>query len=635
MKSFVLTIIGLGPRGLTLLDRLIETYRWKKPDYRLRVHAVEPGEPGQGVHRSSLLDHLLVNTPARMITMFPHQAIAGAPARREGPSLPEWARMAGYRRVGSHYLVCDVEVGEEISDEDYLPRGLLGKYLSWYFDKTVSNLPGGLTVVHNKLRAIDVAFRGGEIVAVKLETGFQLKTDFLFVATGHGVSQPSSREIAFSKFVRDNEHRNGKLLFIRDPYPLEKLESVDSRATVALQGSGLTAHDIIAELTVGRGGEFVQDGNRLVYRTSGREPSLLLFSRSGLPFCARAVNQKKVGALYKAHFFRTDVILAMRNKALAAGGDGRLDFDRDVLPLMVKEMAYVYAVASRGSICEPSSYEPSAQDLESVEAAMHPLRSSTFQSIQEFKRFIVDYLEADLRQAELGNQAAPIKAAVEVIRESRECLRLAVEYCGLTAESHKKFDARYQPMMNRLTFGPPMQRNRELLALIRAGVLDLAAGPDPTIRTDERACKFVVTSEFTQDRHSVSADVLILGRIDLFRPAVDTSPFYRNLLSRGIVRPFCNGDYHASGLDIDRNSHPLTNSGVPVSNMWVVGYPVEGAHFFTHALPLPLFKSRHVMDADRCVLDLFDNLSRPSLHGADMVSHARRQTRVGADHASN
>src|SRR5436305_579995 len=138
MKPVVLTIIGLGPRGLTVLDRLIETYRWKKPDYRLLINAVEPGQPGQGVHRSSLPDYLLVNTPGRMITMFPHQAIAGAPARREGPSLPEWARKAGYRRVGSRYVVGDIKIGEEISDEDYLPRGLLGKYSSWYSDKTVS-----------------------------------------------------------------------------------------------------------------------------------------------------------------------------------------------------------------------------------------------------------------------------------------------------------------------------------------------------------------------------------------------------------------------------------------------------------------------------------------------------------------
>jgi hypothetical protein len=325
----------------------------------------------------------------------------------------------------------------------------------------------------------------------------------------------------------------------------------------------------------------------------------------------------------------------MRNKALAAGGDGRLDFDRDVLPLMVKEMAYVYAVATRGSIDEPSSYQPTERELESVETAMHPLRSAKFQSIREFKRFIVDYLEADLREAEVGNQTSPIKAAVEVIRESRECLRLAVEYCGLTAESHKRFDEQHQPMMNRLTFGPPMQRNRELLALMKAGILDVAAGPDPTIRPDSQACKFVITSEFARDRHSVSADVLILGRIDLFRPAADSSLFYRNLFGHGIVRSFCNGDYHSSGLDIDRNSHPLTSSGVPVSNMWVVGYPVEGPHFFTHALPLPLFKSRHVMDADRCVLELFDNLLKRSLRGAEMVSYTRLEGDVGVDHASN
>lgn len=617
MTLFVFAIVGLGPRGLTLLDRLIETYRWKQPDYQLTVHLVDPGDPGEGVHGSCQPDHLLVNTPGRMITMFPKEAIAGAPPREVGPSLPEWARLAGYRRIGSRYQICDADIGDEIGDEDYLPRGLLGKYLSWYFDRTVGDLPAGLSVVHNKLRATDAEIRDDKIVSVEFETGFRLQTDFVFVATGHGVNRPNSQEQAFGEFVKDNSYRNDKLLFYRDPYPLVKLADVRPEATVALQGCGLTAHDIIAELTVARGGEFAPLGDQLSYHKSGREPRLLLFSRSGLPFCARAVNRKEAGSLYKAHFFKPDAIAAIRDEAIARGLDGRLDFDLDVLPLLKKEMAYVYATTKHGTACNPSSYEPDDEDYESIERAMHPLRFARFNDILQFRQHIIAYLEADILDASLGNQTGPIKAAVEVIRDSRQCLRLAVEFCGLTAESHQRFDAHHQPMMNRLAFGPPLQRNRELLALIRAGVLDIAAGPSPTVHPDVQQGKFVVTTEFEQERHAVSADVLILGRIDFFRPLQDTSLFYRNLSVRGIVRPFCNGTYHPGGLDINRENHPLMLNGAPVSNMWVVGYPVEGAHFFTHALPLPLLNSRHVLDADRCVLELFEALS----NGAQTESH--------------
>ena len=50
---------------------------------------------------------------------------------------------------------------------------------------------------------------------------------------------------------------------------------ISPQAVVAIQGLGLTGHDVIAELTVGRGGRFAETGSRLRYLPSGREPRLL------------------------------------------------------------------------------------------------------------------------------------------------------------------------------------------------------------------------------------------------------------------------------------------------------------------------------------------------------------------------
>ncbi len=552
-------------------------------------------------------DHLLVNTPGRMITMFPHEAIKGAPSRYVGPSLPEWARMQGYRRIGSRYQVGSA--GEEISDEDYLPRRLLGEYLSWYYRQTVETLPEGLTVVHNKLRAANIEVDGANVASIELESGYRLKVDYSFLATGHGVSRPNKEQLLFERFVEENSNANNNLLFLRDPYPLVKLAGVPPGSAVALQGCGLAAHDIIAELTVGRGGSFSRNGNALRYERSGREPHLFLFSRNGLPFSARAVNQKTPGILHKSYFFTPDAIMEMRSRAIDEGRGDRLDFDRDVLPLMIKEMAFVRARTSGDFSGSPTDYKPSKADIDSIEQAMEPLRHTKFNDIEEFRRFVLNYLKADLSEAEQGNLASPIKAAVEVIRDSRASLRLAVEFRGLTPESHKRFDQVHQPMMNRLAFGPPMQRNQELLALIDAGIVEIGAGPSATVLTDAQTGKFVISSKFDGGLYSIKTDVLILGRLDHFRPEHDSSMLYSNLLASGVVRPFRNGDYHPFGIDIDENSHPLMRNGNPVANLWAVGYPVEGAHFFTHALPLPLLKSRHIMDADRCVLALFQDLA--------------------------
>lgn len=625
MHSFVLTIIGLGPRGLILLDRVIEAYRWRETEYQLKIHLVDPGEPGQGVHRQNQPYYLQTNTPGSMLTVSPNEPIQGAPLRSFGPSVTEWARLRGYRRIGSDFRIADSRSGDDIAEEDSLPRSILGEYLNWYYNRTIEDLPEGISLTYHKHRATDVVVCDDTIVSIELDNGIRIRTDFLFVASGHGNSQPDLQESYLEQFVSDHAAKNGKLRFIRNPHASKMLGDVNSRATVAVQGYGLTAYDVISELTVGRGGEFISHPAGLEYRKSGLEPRLLIFSRRGIPFSARAVNQREPRKLYQAHFFNVEAVTAIRKKALKSGGTGQLDFDRDLLPLLVKDMAYAYSHAKGQTSCHPSEYESTEQDRITIENLMYPLRSMRFDDIDGYRQFVIKYLSDDLLQAKIGNVASPIKAAVEVIRTARPCLRLAVDFGGLTPQSHEQFDNYHVPMINHLALGAPLHRNQELLALFAAGVLDVAAGPNPTIEPDAKTSQIVVRSKFEQSNSAGSVDVLVAARIAPSRPEDDSSAFCRNLLACGIARPYYNGTYHPGGLDIDRQNRLVTKSGKTVCNTWVVGYPVEGPNFFTYVLPLPGINSRPVLDADRCVLGLFKSLSERCHQRPVLSDHSNQE----------
>lgn len=623
MHSFVLTIIGLGPRGLILLDRVIEAYRWRETEYQLKIHLVDPGEPGQGVHRHIQPHYLLTNTPGSMLTISPNEPIRGAPPRSYGPSLAEWARLKGYRRVGSDFRISESGSGDEITEEDSLPRSILGEYLTWYYNRATENLPDGISLTYHKHRATDIAFCGNTIVAVELETGVRIRTDFLFVASGHGTDQPNVEERHLEQFVSEHAAKNSKLRFVRNPHT-SALGEIDPQATVAVQGFGLTAYDVISELTLGRGGEFIPQPAGFEYRKSGLEPRLLIFSRRGVPFSARAVNQREPAKSYQAHFFNVEAVTAIRNSNLKSGGNGQLDFDRDLLPLLVKEMAYAYSKARGETSCHPSEYEPAEPDRITIENLMHPLRSSKFDDIDEYRKFVVKYLSDDLTEAKRGNVAGPIKAAVEVIRTARPCLRSAVDFSGLTPQSHERFDTHHVPMMNHLALGAPLHRNQELLALFAAGVLDVAAGPNPTIEVDAERSQLAITSRYEHSTSVSFVDVLIAARIASSRPQESSSAFYRNLLACGAARPYYNGAYHPGGVDIDRQNRLLTKRGTPVCNTWVVGYPVEGPNFFTYVLPLPGINSRPVLDADHCVLGLFKSLSEKCRQRSAASGHSNQ-----------
>ena len=88
-------------------------------------------------------------------------------------------------------------------------------------------------------------------------------------------------------------------------------------------------------------------------------------------------------------------------------------------------------------------------------------------------------VRADLREAEAGNLGSPVKAATDVLRDTREALRSAVEYGGLTPASHRYFVEEFNAVTNRISFGPPRRRNLEYLALHAAGIIDIAGGPGP------------------------------------------------------------------------------------------------------------------------------------------------------------
>lgn len=605
-------IIGMGPRGLTLLERLLEHVRKPGGAQPLHIHVVDPGGRGEGAHPADQPDHLLVNTVASQITMFAPSSVAG-----DGPglTLTEWARQAGYRRHEGRFQRVEGCAGEDISDADHLPRSLLGEYLGWVFRQVVRKLPAHVTLRQHRSAALDIEEDSQGAFLVKLADGHALRGDFVFLATGHGRRAPTAWDAEVERFVDEQQTRNQKLAYVRSPYPIRRLDDLRADATVAIQGFGLTSHDVVSALTVGRGGRFEQDAaGALRYQPSGEEPRLLLVSRSCLPFAARGVNQKGLTGRHQARFFTAQAVRSIRERSLARGAGPRIDFEAEVLPLVLKEMAYAWRCTAQACAVDADSFEPSPQEMQAISDILWPLRGRAFRDAAQFRAFFLNAVRKDLAEADMGNLTSPAKAATDVLRDTREALRAAVEFAGLTPQSHRLFLEEFNAITNRVSFGPPRRRNRELLALVDAGVLDLAGGPGARIRCDAGSAKFVVDTDYLDEHQSVRADVLVSARLDTFSPLTDDAPLYAAALRRGLLRPFFNGDYHPGGLDIDRQARVLRADGTPHLNMWAVGFPVEGAHFYTHALPRPAIASRQTADAEACILQMLDRIADAARH---------------------
>src|ERR1700753_2875665 len=95
--STSVTIIGLGPRGLSLLERIVHSAQRRPQTGELLIELVDPGECGQGTHYARQFRHLLTNTLATQVTLFPLDSALGENC---GLSFGDWANSARYRRAG-------------------------------------------------------------------------------------------------------------------------------------------------------------------------------------------------------------------------------------------------------------------------------------------------------------------------------------------------------------------------------------------------------------------------------------------------------------------------------------------------------------------------------------------------------
>lgn len=604
METVRVAIVGMGPRGLSVLERMAQLLADDPINVELHVEVVEPGECGQGSHSPLQPGYLLTNTVASQVGIFAQQA---AVAREDRMSLTEWARSAGYRKLGSRYLPIGVEAGagDQISDHDHLPRCLLGEYLIWASARVALAFARNVRIKHHRRRVVDLIRQkeGGFVVC--LDNGFRYFADYVVLATGHGTRVPTATDLVFAKFARTRGIKNSMLEYFASAYPTERLAAISEHATVAVRGMGLTAYDVVATLTVGRGGRFVTQGDGLCYLPSGREPKLLLFSRSCLPFAARGINQKGIAGQHQARFFTAAAINALRGTGGIEGvGRPQLDFVAQVLPLVMKEMAYAYRSSLLGGDLDPVTFEPTKAELDAIASLLNPLQGSSFHSFEAFKGFFRRLVEVDLAEARKGNLASPLKAAADVLRDAREALRAAVEFSGLTPASHRVYVEEFVSTINRITFGPPWQRNAELLALMDAGVVDVAGGPGNHIVMDVESGRFCIINQFGKEAVRHAADVLVIASLDIYSPETDSSRLTRNLMRRRTVRPYRNGGYHPGGLDIDPEMRVIDSGGKTSECLWAIGIPAEGAHFYTHALPRPMLDSRFTRDAQSCASQL-------------------------------
>jgi hypothetical protein len=475
-----------------------------------------------------------------------------------------------------------------VQPNEFLPRAWLGEYLAWTYEEVVRSLPTNVRVTHHA-RVVD-NIEHTDLGGFVLSTGAQKhQVDWLVITIGHAETGSA---------VDNSDAVTKRFKAYPQPYSLEGISSTNA---VGIEGLGLSAMDAVAGLTVGRGGQFVQAPEGLLYQRSGQEPRLFMYSRSGLPYRTRPdIKPHRVGG--SPLIFTLSAVASLR-----ADNPQGLDFEAQVLPLLKAEMLAEYfgmiaALEGEASLKIKSEIanaflrgEIQAKATELAQRfSVRMLDESAFNPwclqapVDTYSAWVKAFIENDLKHSLLDLDHSPIKAAVEVWRSCREQLRRVVDNQGLTPESHRTFFNDYAPLVNRMVAGPQKERHQELLALAEAGVLQWVHGSN--VRRSS------TTSDITiaLDGEVLVLDALISAHVSNNSMLASQPRIMRQLRESGIIHSVT-GCGEAPCVDSYGKAQP---------NLWITGPIVEGSTYYNHYVPSSGSYSRAFVDADRIAREM-------------------------------
>ncbi|MFW9098378.1 FAD/NAD(P)-binding protein [Corynebacterium striatum] len=510
----------MGPRGISVVERLAAHLYTLEEIPQLTLHLIDDAQLGAGrIWDTEQTQTLCMNTLAGAVTLFTEPESTMTAPVLEGPIQYEWIQLLRGERDGisptkqalfdAHPVTIDESFRAEIEatrPESNPSRALYGAYLRWAFEVALAQLPKTVTVVNHSSRAVAVNEAEGHDV-IDLADGSHVASDATALAYGWQVPGLTDSEQHLAEV-------SSQLHWVRPNNPVEQpISEVPAGQDVLVRGLGMGFFDIMALLTIDRGGVFHTDNSTrsgLRYEPSGNEPHFVVSSGRGYPYIPKSE--------YHALPPRAELVRFRKQLALVQGRE--VDFGRDLLPHIVRDAyAEYYETQARVSpdalqvplteiVSRIDAAKLSAQDvvglsrelnaaLEGVSSEpldlahwVDPLADFADTTVEELTDYIAEGLARDIVEA-VAAADSPLKAALWAISAARKPSSIAGSEGRMTWESRTTNYKEFMAFGQMVGSGPPLFRTRQLLALVDAGLATFLGGRPVLSWTD---AEFTLTS---------------------------------------------------------------------------------------------------------------------------------------------
>lgn len=623
-----IAIVGVGPRGVSVIDRIGALVSEQiSSTEELELHLIDDSQLGAGrIWNTSQTKTLCMNTLAGAVTLFTEPNSTVTAPVRPGPNMFEWIQLTLGEDIEEQPTKAEKTAlfakypQEPLSDfeqemratEPYSnpSRALYGEYINWCFRVAVAQLPANVKVTEHLTKAVGVtASSDNSFDIIEFSDGTICRADSTIIASGWTIPalNPQEQEFAESEAV-----------WVRPNSPAEQDFSVlPAGEDVLVRGLGMSFYDLMALVTIDRGGKFVEDSatrSGMRYEPSGQEPHLLVSSGRGYPFLPKSdykslppkpVNHRLMAVIEELKDeeeidFGVQVRPAIIKDAYEAYYCKLAELHPDAITASIEEILNVIEQATPESIAEDmADVVPNPDYRFNIERWRRPL-TGVEGNIEEVTEHIAQYLEQDIEDAAAGHHSA-FKTGMWSLSSARTPASILGSMGRYTWESRQTEYKNFDGLGQMVGSGPPLFRCRQLLAAIDAGVVQFI-GHRPKVRVEDD--EFVAVSPSTKQeiRAKYLADAF-LHYPDIRHVA---EPIFKSLEKR--VRPFCEEDEEGRAIETaSPEVHPVSRAvinpdGSEDPRVHVIGIPTFAQMADTTISPLPGTDALMLQETDKAAV---------------------------------
>lgn len=597
-----IALIGAGPRNLILTERLVSfANQSNKP---VTITLFDPFPIGGRVWSPEQNPFFIANTIASHATLFSDDSIESPYAGLRGPNWYDWLNTYAVDFIKKqnythqeHFL----DVIDDLTPNTYPSRALMGVYAEWTYEQILTYANDNVQIEHKTVSVEHLSKLDNQFELV-LSDDSTVLIDEVVLTPGHLANQSTDQEATFA---------NSSLNYLPVGHPAQAdLDSLPANEPVVLRGLGLSFFDYMAALTLGRGGHFEElENGRFVYHASGKEPHIIAGSRRGELAHARGNNQKPAHVSYVPKIFTPERLTANKPTEFST-----------FCHLIRAEMQLVYYQHLLDAY--PEIYSGDKDDFIASLIASDDIQKTVVDSALS-PEYYYDWsrvyphpttsdsaamdalLTTDILDAQLGNAIGPYSGSYEIVKDLRSLIRKYL-YDGIfDGTGYAAFLDLFGPFNNTVAVGPPLERIRELQALMDAGIITIT---NPGLKVT------------VQDKHYLAEDSagntwqtthLVEARLPSPNLSKTTDVLLSQLVADKLVEPVTmtrtdGSTYQIQAVDVDTQTLQVQNDNGQLDNLFVWGLPTEGGkRWFTTFLPRPNDHDSNMVDAETIAKTIF------------------------------